>query len=74
MTAIGAIEPFLAVPQRGAHAPKRTAPRLCPNALPLQATTLGDSVGEILLLCRSSARHTVRPADRFPLAGGGGSA
>src|SRR5712692_650136 len=55
-------------------APKRTAPRLCPNALPLQATTLGDRVGEILLLCRSSARHTVRPAGRFPLAGGGAGA
>ncbi|HWZ05561.1 MAG TPA: hypothetical protein VNY53_01465 [Bradyrhizobium sp.] len=26
-------------------------------------------VGEILLFCRSSARHTVRPAGRFPLAG-----
>src|SRR5260370_42405278 len=49
-------------------------PRLCPNALPLQATTLGDRVGEILLLCRSSTRHTVRPAARFPLAGGGAGA
>jgi len=26
---------------------------------------------EILLLCRSSVRHTVRPAGRFPLAGRG---
>ena len=25
-------------------------PRLCPNALPLQATTLGDRVGEIFLM------------------------
>ena len=35
--------------------------------------TLGDGVGEILLFCRSSARHTVRPAGRFPLAGRGGA-
>src|SRR5260370_27954323 len=62
------------LPATTGYAPKRTAPRLCPNALPLQATTLGDRVGEILLLCRSSARHTVRPAGRFPLAGGGAGA
>jgi hypothetical protein len=54
-------------------APKRAAPRLCPNALPLQTTTLGDRVREILLFCRSAARHTVRPAGRFPLAGRGGA-
>src|SRR5215475_12413416 len=30
---------------------------------------LGDGVGEILHFCRSSARHTVRPAGRFPLVG-----
>jgi hypothetical protein len=54
--------------------PERPLPCLCPNALPLKTATLGDKVGEILLFCRSSARHTVRPAGRFPIAGLGGAA
>jgi hypothetical protein len=38
-----------------------------------RVTTLGDRVGEILRFCRSAARHIVRPAGRFPLAGRGGA-
>jgi hypothetical protein len=55
----------------GEDAPKRTAPPPLPERLAVTGTTLGDEVGEILLFCRSSARHIVRPADRFPLAGRG---
>src|ERR1700761_4060049 len=52
---------------------KRAAPLLCPKALPLQATTPGVRARENLRFCRSAARHTVRPAGRFPLAGRGGA-
>jgi hypothetical protein len=55
-------------------APKRAAPSPLLERLDVTDDTLGDRVGEILLFCRSAARHTVRPAGRFPLAGGGGSA
>jgi len=48
------------------------------SSLSSEESVTGDHtrrrVGEILLLCRSSARHTVRPAGRFPLTGGGAGA
>jgi hypothetical protein len=58
----------------GSSCLRAALPCLCPNALPLKTATLGDKVGEILLFCRSSARRTVRPAGRFPIAGLGGAA
>jgi hypothetical protein len=49
------------------------SPLPLPERLAVTNATLDDRVGEILRFCRSAARHTVRPAGRFPLAGRGGA-
>src|SRR2546423_88006 len=67
------VDPTRAVRVRGwngSSCPNRTAPAPLPERL---GCPLGDGVGEILHFCRSSARHTVRPAGRSPLAGQGGA-
>ena len=69
----GAVEAVVGNGRQGQLVCRKRRPAQNVREKSSQFGRLGDGLGEILHFCRSSARHIVPPAGRFPLAGRGGA-